>query len=159
MKFSARYRNRSIDASASAGFRPFFFTFAWYEMTPRKFLLAISMGALLLSIQWNASAAALGVPLEAARDALEKSSAVVVDIREPNEYASGVAKGALLIPMSQLGRRLGELPKQPFLVICNTQNRSSMIVEKLHAAGYTHASYVKGGMSLWASRGWPMVKP
>jgi len=32
-------------------------------------------------------------------------------------------------------------------------------VEQLQAMGYTNASYVKGGMSLWAQRGWPMVKP
>jgi rhodanese-related sulfurtransferase len=100
------------------------------------------------------------VSLETARAALENISQIVIDIRETGEHATGVARGALLIPMSQLGKHLSQLPaKQPFLVICNTQNRSSRVVEQLHAAGYINASYVKGGMSLWASRGWPMVKP
>ena len=117
---------------------------------------------LLLSLSLDASAQTPFVSLEAARTALEKSSQVVIDIREPDEHATGVAQGALLIPMSQLRRRLAELPqpaKQPFLVICNTQNRSARIVEQLQAAGYTNASYVKGGMSLWAARSWPMTKP
>jgi rhodanese-related sulfurtransferase len=37
--------------------------------------------------------------------------------------------------------------------------RSARVVEQLRAAGFTNASYVMGGMSAWASRGWPMVKP
>ena len=102
------------------------------------------------------------VTLEAARNALETSSHLVVDIREPDEHATGVAKGMRLIPMSQLGKRLGELAtpnQQPVLLICNTQNRSARVVEQLRAAGYSNVSYVHGGMSLWATRGWPMVKP
>lgn len=125
----------------------------------RSILLA---ALLFLGLIANAQAEVPFVSLEVARAALKGSSQVVIDIREPDEYATGVAKGALLIPMSQLGKRLVELPppsKQPFLVICNTQNRSSRIVEQLQAAGYTNASYVKGGMSLWAARGWPMLKP
>ena len=130
-------------------------------MKLRNFLSTLAYGALLLSMGCSSNAAP-SVTLEDAREALQKSSAVVVDIREPSEYATGVAKGALLIPMGQLGKRLAELPKpgaEPVLVICNTQNRSSRIVEQLQAAGYSNASYVKGGMSEWAARGWPMVKP
>lgn len=110
----------------------------------------------------TANAAGSSVTLEEARTALDKSSAIVIDIRETSEHATGVAKGARLIPMGQLGKRLNELPKtgeQPLLIICNTQNRSSKIVEQLQAAGFTNASYVQGGMSLWAARGWTMVKP
>ena len=110
----------------------------------------------------TANAAGSSVTLEETRTSLDKSSAIVIDIRETSEHATGVAKGARLIPMGQLGKRLNELPKpgeQPLLIICNTQNRSSKIVEQLQAAGFTNASYVQGGMSLWAARGWTMVKP
>jgi rhodanese-related sulfurtransferase len=127
-----------------------------------KFPLALYSTLVLLGLSLNASAQAPSVALEAARIALQKSSQVVIDIREPDEHATGVAQGARLIPMSQLGKRLAELPppgKETFLVICNTQNRSSRVVEQLRAAGYTNASYVQGGMSLWATRGWPIIKP
>lgn len=110
----------------------------------------------------NAFAAPPMVSLDEARQALETSSKVVIDIREPFEHAKGVAKGAKLIPMSQLGKRLAELPKpgaEPFLVICNTQNRSASIVGQLQSMGYTNASYVNGGMSQWARQAWPMVQP
>ena len=45
------------------------------------------------------------VSLEAAREALDKSTASVIDIREPSEHATGVAQGAKLIPMSQWAAR------------------------------------------------------
>jgi rhodanese-related sulfurtransferase len=102
------------------------------------------------------------VSLDEMRAAIAKQSAVVVDIREPFEHATGVAQGTVLIPMSQLAKRLSELPKpdgKPLLVVCNTQNRSSKIVEQLQAAGFSNARYVQGGMSEWNARKLPTIKP
>jgi rhodanese-related sulfurtransferase len=102
------------------------------------------------------------VNLEQGRAILEAREAVVFDIREPKEHATGVAAGAVLLPMSQLNQRVGEIPRdpnQPVLLICNTQNRSSKVVEALREAGWTNVRYVHGGMSDWAQRGWPMVRP
>lgn len=126
------------------------------------FLSTLVCSGILFALQSSALAGVPAVTLEDARTALEKSSAVVVDIREPGEHASGVAKGARLIPMGQFEKRLGEIAKsktQPLILICATQNRSSRLGDQLQAAGYTNVSYVKGGMSQWAARGWPMVKP
>jgi rhodanese-related sulfurtransferase len=138
-------------------------------MTNRRILLLVllgflSMGANLRVNAQTASAKQIAkvVSLEAARDALDTSSAIVIDIREPSEHATGVAKGAKLIPMSQLSQRIKEVPQsadQPVLLICNTQNRSARVADQLRAAGYTNISYVNGGMSQWAARNWPMVKP
>ena len=131
-------------------------------MKLRRFLSTLAGGALLLALQCNAQAAAPSVTQEEARAALENGSAVVIDIREPAEQASGVAKGALLIPMGQIAQHMAELPKpdqKPLIVMCATQNRSSRLVAQLQAAGYTNARYVQGGMSQWTARGWPLVKP
>jgi len=102
------------------------------------------------------------VTLETARAEFEAGRAVLIDIREPDEHATGVAKGAQLLPMRQLGARLAEIPSapdKPVFLICNTQNRSSATLRALRERGYKHVRYVQGGMSQWASRGWPMVKP
>lgn len=111
----------------------------------------------------NASAAAPSVTLEDMRVGLDNPKIVVIDIREPSEHALGVAKGARLVPMGQVSKRLAELPQptsdQTLLVVCNTQNRSSKVVEQLRAQGFTNASYVKDGMSQWMARGWPTVNP
>lgn len=102
------------------------------------------------------------VSLEEARTAFENGQARLIDIREPDEHATGVARGAQLLPMSQIGRRLAEIPAdpgQPVLLICNTQNRSRATLKALRERGYPHVRYVKGGMSEWVRRGWPVVKP
>ena len=123
-------------------------------------LLILSLGGMALGAV--AQTAAPSVSLQDASDALAQSTAIVIDIREPGEHATGVAHGARLLPMSQLGKRLSEIPKaadQPVLLICHTQNRSARVAEQLRVAGYTNISYVNGGMSQWARQQWPLVKP
>jgi rhodanese-related sulfurtransferase len=102
------------------------------------------------------------VSLEQARAEHEAGKAWMIDIREPQEHATGVAQGVVLLPMSQVAQRVAEIPKQleqPVLLICNTQNRSRAVTEALQAQGFSNIRYVNGGMSEWAKRGWPMVKP
>jgi len=102
------------------------------------------------------------VSLETARAEFEAGRAVLIDIREPDEHATGVAAGARLLPMQQLKQRIHEIPNrpdQPVLLICHTQGRSSATLQMLRAQGYGHVRYVSGGMSEWARRGWPTVKP
>lgn len=102
------------------------------------------------------------VSLDDARSAHEAGRALLIDIREKAEHATGVAAGARLLPMSQLGARWAEIPNdpsQPVLLICNTQNRSSAALKALRKNGYGNVRYVNGGMSGWSLRGWPMVKP
>jgi rhodanese-related sulfurtransferase len=102
------------------------------------------------------------VTLDFARAEHEAGRVVLIDIREPSEHMTGVAKGAQLLPMRQLSTRLSEIPPadgKPVLLICNTQNRSSATLRALREKGYAHVRYVDGGMSEWARRNWPMVKP
>ncbi len=104
------------------------------------------------------------VSLDEARAHVAAGKGVLVDIREPVEHATGVAAGALLLPMSQLQRRLRELPEgsadQPVFIICNTQNRSGAVVSALRQQlGRKHVHAVRGGMSEWAMRRLPMVRP
>lgn len=102
------------------------------------------------------------VSLEQARTEHEAGQVLMIDIRESQEHATGVAQGVVLLPMSQVAQRVGEIPNQtdqPVLLICNTQNRSRAVTEALLERGFTNIRYVDGGMSEWAKRGWPMVKP
>jgi len=102
------------------------------------------------------------VSLNQARAQHEAGKVMLVDIRENSEHMTGVAKGAMLLPMSELPQKLSMLPKnldQPVLLICNTQNRSKVTFEMLKQQGYKNIRYVEGGMSQWAANGWPMVVP
>lgn len=131
-----------------------------FAMPSRRRFLAV-LGGLTAS-----AAGAAGDPdavsLEAARAEYEAGRAILIDIREPEEHATGVAPGARLLPMRQLSARLAEIPldpKKPVLLICNTQNRSGATLRALRQRGYGHVRYVTGGMSEWSRRGWPLVAP
>jgi len=150
-------RTPPAPAPAPAGKRP--------PIVSRRALI----GGVVLLAGWaawraydGARVAEFSVSLETARQALEAGQVVLIDIREPAEHATGVAAGARLVPMSQLARRLQEIPQdpaQPVFLICATQNRSSATLRQLHAQGLPHVRYVHGGMSEWVRRGWPTVRP
>lgn len=119
--------------------------------------------ALTATTALASSADPIVVSLDEARARHEAGEIVLIDIREPREHATGVAAGARLLPMSQLNQRLAEIPTdpaKPVFLICNSQNRSPAVLRALRdTGGYRHVRYVHGGMSEWARRGWPMVKP
>ncbi|QFZ16125.1 rhodanese-like domain-containing protein [Saccharothrix syringae] len=82
---------------------------------------------------------------------------VLLDVREPDEWAAGHAPGALHIPMSELAGRLGELPADADLyVVCRAGGRSARVVQYLNANGWD-ATNVDGGMQVWAAQGRPLV--
>lgn len=131
------------------------------KLTRRQFALFVS-GMTVSLASCSAANNADSVPLDLARAESEAGRAVLIDIREPVEHATGVAQGAKLLPMRQLGARLSEIPldsSKPVLLICNTQNRSSATLKALRERGYQHVKFVQGGMSEWTRRGWPLVKP
>ena len=128
----------------------------------RQFSCIALLAALAVSTGSRAAGDPDAVSLETARTDLEAGRVVLIDVREPAEHATGVAAGARLLPMSQLSARVGEIPldaKKPVYLICNTQNRSSATLRALRERGYGHVRFVQGGMSEWARRGWPMVRP
>lgn len=79
----------------------------------------------------------------------------LVDVREPHEFEAGHVPGAVNIPMSQLGERIGDLPDEPFDVICELGGRSGRVVEALSQRGYD-VTNVAGGTSAWREAGYPV---
>ena len=104
------------------------------RLSRRQLALALmSLCLPLLACSQSASGADV-VTLDTARAELEAGRAVLIDIREPDEHNTGVAKGAHLLPMRQLNARLAEIPTasdKPVFLICNTQNRSSATLRAL----------------------------
>lgn len=134
-------------------------------MTPsarRSLLRTIAALGLAAAFPIHAALPEGPVDIGTARAEAEAGRALLVDIREPQEHATGVSRVAKLLPMREIGARLAEIPKntaQPVLLICNTQNRSRAVWQALRERGYTNVRYVEGGMSEWARRGLPLVKP
>jgi rhodanese-related sulfurtransferase len=83
--------------------------------------------------------------------------AVLLDIRERDEFAQVRVEGSLFIPMSQLGARLFEVPKdRPIVVICASGSRSQSVTEHLLSSGWTDVGSVAGGISTWERMGLPV---
>jgi rhodanese-related sulfurtransferase len=84
--------------------------------------------------------------------------AVMVDVREQNEWDAGHAPEAVFIPMGDLPSQIEELPigDGPLAVVCRSGNRSGRVVAWLSQQGID-AVNVAGGMQAWNAAGKPMV--
>jgi len=82
---------------------------------------------------------------------------MLLDVREPHEFAAGHIDGAVLIPMDQLAARQEELATDRTIVcVCRSGNRSGMVTEALVRAGYDVLN-LDGGMLAWAEARLPFV--
>ncbi len=84
--------------------------------------------------------------------------AVMLDVREQNEWNAGHAPFAVHIPLSELPNRLDELPsdESTLAVVCRSGGRSSQAVVWLLQQGFDVVN-VDGGMKGWESAGKPMT--
>ena len=89
-------------------------------------------------------------------EALERLSpdAVILDVREPEEYAHGHVPGAINVPQADLASGLDELPHgRPILAICRGGSRSLRAAQFLKQAGFDRVASVKGGTEAWRAAG------
>lgn len=124
---------------------------------PFAFLLMATVGALA------AESAARSAQEISAQEALSQQQAgydpVFLDVRTPEEFASGRVPGAVNIPIQQLPSRLAELGKDDRLVVyCERGTRSAVAVDTLVQAGYTNVSHLTGDMAGWRAAGLPIEK-
>ena len=85
------------------------------------------------------------------------ADAVILDVREDDEWTAGHVEGATHVPLGEVPQRLGELPDaDPLYVICRSGNRSGRAVAWLGQQGVETVN-VAGGMRAWAAAGRPMV--
>ena len=80
--------------------------------------------------------------------------AVLLDVREQQEWDAGHAPQALHVPLSSL--EAAALPPGPVLAICRSGNRSGVAAQQLADAG-VDVRNVAGGMLAWAEAGLPMA--
>ena len=102
-------------------------------------------------------------PAEAA-EALRSGRAVLVDVRERGEWASGVAEGAVLLPLSDLvGAReqwrefLTANGQRELVMYCKAGGRSAVAAKILRREGFTTAD--GGGFGAWQRAGWRIRMP
>lgn len=112
----------------------------------------------LADMPWAMLTTSPSVP-EVDLDALAARSpeTLVLDVREPGEYAHGHVPGAVNLPQAELASRLDTLPRdRPILTICQAGARSLRAAQFLVQAGFTSVASVAGGTGAWAAAGRPV---
>lgn len=84
------------------------------------------------------------------------ADAVLLDVREQDEWDAGHVQGALHIPIGEFTARIEEVPDAPLYVLCRVGGRSAQVVQYLVGQG-REAFNVDGGMYAWEAAGRPMV--
>jgi rhodanese-related sulfurtransferase len=81
---------------------------------------------------------------------------VLLDVREPDEWAAGHAVGAVHVPMAEVPARLADLPQDAdVVVVCHSGGRSSRATGWLTQHGYPCRN-LTGGMVAYAAAGLPL---
>lgn len=94
-------------------------------------------------------------------DALAQGDAVLLDVRTPEEYAAGRIDGAKNLNFYDAAfvRELAALDRdQPYLIYCQSGNRSGQTVERMRALGFTNVTELAGGINAWNAAGMPLVR-
>jgi rhodanese-related sulfurtransferase len=125
----------------------------------RGMILLMVMTLLLLG-----TAAAMGAPnyknvssTEAKKLVGQKSNLYLLDVRTPQEFSQAKMKGSVLIPINEIERRIGEVPKnRPILVFCAVGSRSSQVAGFLVNKGYGEVYNMTDGLVGWYRNGFQL---
>ena len=124
--------------------------------------IALIAVATLLSVAIASAEALPEIDVAAAAAQIQDKQIKVLDVREPAEFATGVIQGAVLIPLGQVEKRIGELDglkDRPMLVVCGSGGRSAQAIKVLSKYGFTKLTNIKGGMNAWRKAKLPVVAP
>jgi rhodanese-related sulfurtransferase len=83
----------------------------------------------------------------------------LLDVRRQDEYDLGRLENAVLIPVTELAGRLGELPEDlntPMVIYCAAGTRGNWALSLLKLAGYTNVRNMSGGFNAWKAAGYPI---
>nr|WP_041943961.1 rhodanese-like domain-containing protein [Variovorax paradoxus] len=123
-------------------------------------LIALSSGGMLA---WPLIRGSGGGTLTAqgAVQLINRERAVLVDVREPEEFATGHMIGAKNVPLNQLDEKLTSTVKNknvPLLLVCATGARAQRAVAMAKKLGYEQAQAVAGGLKAWKEANLPVEK-
>jgi rhodanese-related sulfurtransferase len=132
-------------------------------ITENIFLIAIAFvsGAMLV---WPLVRRGAGGPSVGTLEAtmlINQKDAVVIDVREPGEFAQSHILNARNVPLGELEARIKDLERfkeKPVIVSCATGNRSGTAASILRKRGFTNVVNLAGGVAAWQQAGLPTEK-
>ena len=92
---------------------------------------------------------------------VNREQAVVVDLRDPEEFGRGHIVDAINIPHNKINDRISELEKfqqRPLILVCKIGQHAGAVGKVLHNKGFAEVYRLSGGISEWQSSQLPLVK-
>lgn len=124
--------------------------------------LALGSGvALMLPMFSRSTAGVVGLSATEAVMLINRKTALVLDVREADEFAAGHIQGARHIPLALLETRLSEIQKfkdKPVLIVCQSGHRAKAAAKLLKAQQFSALNLLQGGMQAWLEAKLPTGK-
>jgi rhodanese-related sulfurtransferase len=120
----------------------------------------LSLATLLCLLIGSQPSLAAGIVDAIRAQSMSRQGALLIDVREPDEYAAEHAPNALLIPLEQVSARMQEIAAykdKPVVVMCHSGRRSAQAAQQLQDAGFSQVSSVAGGIVAWKKAGLEVV--
>ena len=124
-------------------------------------LIALTSGAMLLWPLVRRSSGGPWVDTLGATQLMNRSDALVIDLRSTDEFVKGHVLGARNVPLADLERRAGDLDKnkaRPVIVYGADASRTGAAIPMLRQAGFSDVRNLSGGYSAWLQAGLPVEK-
>jgi rhodanese-related sulfurtransferase len=126
---------------------------------PPALVASLSLVAVAL-LSCSADPASLITPEELSQRLASGDPPFILDVRTPEEFASGHVPGAVNIPHTELAARLGEigLPRSSEIVVhCERGGRAGVAEAVLTEAGFENVRDLSGHMAAWRAADLPMA--
>lgn len=133
-----------------------------FEFASNHYLL-VSAFFLLWAVFFVLESRRGGKPVtpQMATNMVNREEAVIVDLRDSDEFRAGHIAGSLNVPASQALERIAELEKykgKPLILTCDMGSKASHLGRQLRPKGFEHLYRIQGGLNAWRSASLPVVK-
>lgn len=92
-------------------------------------------------------------------DMVNRQDAIVLDVRDHNEFRQGHITGSVNIPVRELDKRMVELAKdKPVIVVCKLGQSANGASKQLKSSGFASVYKLGGGLAEWKAANLPLVQ-
>ncbi|HUQ76760.1 MAG TPA: rhodanese-like domain-containing protein [Burkholderiales bacterium] len=125
------------------------------------FVVALVSGGMLLWPLVRRSSGGPWLSPAQATHLINREDALVLDVREPAEFAAGHVLGAKNVPVARMETAGADVMKRkdrPVIVYCDGGDRSGKAIAALKKQGFARLGNLSGGLKAWQDAGLPLEK-
>ena len=126
----------------------------------KKLIATFAAVILLAGCSSTGSATTVNLNVSEFSQKITEPDVIILDVRTPEEFASGHIEGALNIDFNS-GDFANEItrlnPSENYAIYCRSGSRSGQAASIMHKAGFHDVSNLNGGVIDWTNAGLPLV--